>query len=434
MPRSHRLTVIVTVASIVSLGLAACGGSSGASSGGSKGGGQSIIGVYQPFTGPNAAFGTEGMSLCQAAAYDINPAGGILGQRVKCEPFDSTADPADALPVANRMIASTSNLRMIYGPSSVEPAVEPLINTSKLVHFPDASDPRYDRQTSPYFYGIPPSDSLNGVAIAYLAIKHGYTNVAMVFTTDPSAQTTVPSFKRAFTKLGGHIAVELNLATGQTSYRTEVTRVLGAKPDAIISEMEPQSAATFWSEMLQLNNDRLPPVIQTERAVQPDWQKAVSGAIGQANLDRYMTTINSQIPTNGPGYATFKHAILNASGVASPRSAYLTDSYGQWGYDGYILGALAITQAKTFNPSAWAPLIRTIANGSPGATLVTNYAEGVKALKAGKHIHFVGASGPLFFNQYNQNSVPFVAERFTKGGLVPVPPVATPAEIAQATG
>jgi branched-chain amino acid transport system substrate-binding protein len=377
------------------------------------------------------------MGLCAAAVDQVNRAGGVLNHQLKCAPFDSTSDPADALPVANRMLASTSNLVMVYGPATagLEPVVEPLLNNAKVVHFSDASDPRNDHQTSPYFWQIAPSDSLQGVALADYAFRRGYRNVAVVSTTDSSSQSILPPLTQTLGKLGMHTALQLNLDPSQASYRTEVARVLAAKPDAIVGEMEPQAAATFFSEMLQLNNGKLPPVLQAGTATTPSWYNPVKGAVGSAALDKYFISVNSNIPSSGPGYATFKHAILTAPKVPGPRtggqSAYFGNPYSQWYYDGFILGALAMTQAKSTDASKWSPLIRDIANGKPGAVTVSSYAAGVKALGQGKAIHYVGASGPLFFNSNSLNAVPFVGFGWSGTNLHPVPPTLTPSQLAR---
>ena len=66
-------------------------------------------------------------------------------------------------------------------------------------------DPRYDTQTSPYFWRLTPSDSTQAPALAYYTYHQGYTKIAEVFTSDLSAQTTTTPFQNTFGKLGGTI-------------------------------------------------------------------------------------------------------------------------------------------------------------------------------------------------------------------------------------
>ncbi len=65
--------------------------------------------------------------------------------------------------------------------------------------------------------------------------------------------------------------------------------------------------------------------------------------------------------------------------------------------------ALAMEMAKSTKPAVYNPFIRKIANGGPGATVVHSFADGKAALLAHKTIMYVGATGPITFDQY-QNS------------------------------
>jgi hypothetical protein len=63
--------------------------------------------------------------------------------------------------------------------------------------------------------------------------------------------------------------------------------------------------------------------------------------------------------------------------------------------------------AKSLDPSAYVADIPKITAGAPGATVVSTYAQGVAALKAGKTIEYVGAAGPMVFNQYGTANRPY---------------------------
>ncbi len=93
-------------------------------------------------------------------------------------------------------------------------------------------------------------------------------------------------------------------------------------------------------------------------------------------------------------------------------SQYKTDYYTQSLYDSIILASLAMIQAHSTSPPAWAPLITTLADGTPGAVTVSTFAAGKGALAAGKRIRYVGAIGPITLNKYHNSSAPFVIERF----------------------
>jgi len=395
-----------------------------------------VVGSFVPYTGSNASFGPEGSAICDAAAKAVNDGGGVLGHAFACKPFDSTEDPADALPVANRMIASTSNLALMYGPAAVEPAVEAVLNNARLVHLSVSGDPRYENQTSPYFYRLSPSDAVTGTALAAYAMAHGYAHAAAVFTNDQSAQTSVPSLRAAYPKLGGKFAADITLAPGQPSYRTEVSQILASHADAVVGEIDPQTAATFLSEMLQLNNGKLLPILTTSRAIESDWIGAVLKAIGAAAFEKYIVAVSFNVPTSGPGYAAFVHDLNTAPQTIAERSQYLTDPFAQWNYDGIVICALAMLETKSTDPAAWAPHVAQIANGTPGAVVVHTFPEGKAAVLAGKPIHYVGASGQLVFTASHNNAAPFAGYVYSGTGngpasLVPTGGTITPQQLAR---
>src|SRR5205085_11045061 len=78
------------------------------------------IAMFQPFTGADASFGPEMTAGCEPAAYLINRAGGVLGRHLKCKVVDTRGDPADAVPAAQQLIATSSDLLGVLGPSSDE--------------------------------------------------------------------------------------------------------------------------------------------------------------------------------------------------------------------------------------------------------------------------------------------------------------------------
>ena len=205
----------------------------------------------------------------------INAAGGIMGHPLNCANYDTKGDPADAVPVTNRMLVSASHLVMVVGPDGSDiPSVLPVLEQAKVPELNTVGDPRYDSQTSPDFWRLTPSDSTQAPALAFYTHQQGYTKIAEVFTNDLSAQTTTTPFQSTFSKLGGTILKAETITPDTSSYETEVAAILATHPQAIVGEMDAQTAATFLSEVRQQNGSLIP-VIMTQRAIQGDWEPAV---------------------------------------------------------------------------------------------------------------------------------------------------------------
>jgi ABC-type branched-subunit amino acid transport system substrate-binding protein len=407
------------------LALAACGSSSSSITGGSGAStatasassastsksGTLTFPVFEPFTGASAAIGPDLLSGCLAGATAVNDSGGVLGHRVACASYDSKGDPADAVPAANRMLASASNIATIVGPGPESPAVSPIFNSAKVVMISQSGEALYDHNTSPYFYRIIPADDVAGKALAYWAFSHGYKRAAMVFTTDIGAQTQVAPIRSEYTKLGGQIVQSENLTPGASSYRSEASALVAAHPDAVLTETDPQTAATFWSEVLQLEG-HVPQILATGGGFVSQYVSALMKAIGSRNYN--VISVQSAAPSPGPGYTIYKTNLLSEGKTIQNPSQYLSDAYAISAYDTVVLSALAMTAAHSTNPVDYQPYMQRVTGiPSPGATVYT-YAQGLAALRQAKHIVYQGAGGVIAFNQYHNAAGLFSAFRYDR--------------------
>ncbi len=407
-----RLAVTALGAALALITVGACG-----SAGGGSAASTLVVGEFNPFTGPDAAFGPEMVGGCVPAARLINADGGVLGHHLSCVQEDTRGDPADAVPAAQKMMATETSLIGVLGPSSDEAlATVPLLNQGHVPMFADTGQAAFDHTTDAYFWRITPADDVKGYALALWAHKAGYTRAAAVFGNDAGAQSDVPTLVRAFTRLGGTIVYNKPLALDQSSYRSEIETMLAAHPQVIFTEVDPQTGATFLSELQQLHG--LLPVIGTEVSLQAPWLKAVGGAIGAAAMTRYFEGMQPYAPPSGPAWQTYNRSLL-ASGSQVPKpSQWSTDPYSMTYYDGVNVMALAMIAAKSTSPAVFNKYVMKVTEPGPGKTVVGTYAAGKAALQAGKQIQYVGAGGPIVFNRWHNSTGAFEAARYVKGSIV----------------
>jgi len=402
--RKHTLAMAATAAAGL-LALAGCGssGSSGGGGGSSASKGPLSFVTFNPYSGPDASFGPELGSGCPAAAYGINRGGGVLGHKIKCVSIDTRGDPADAVPAASQMLASTSNLAGILGPSSDEAAATvPRINQAHVPMFGDTGQALFDHNHYPYFWRIVSPDDATGYAEALYAFKSGHRRAALVYGNDISAQGTIPTIGSGFKKLGGQVVLNQAVQRGQSSYRSEVEKLIAAKPDVIFNELDPQTAATYFSELKQLSGS-VPTLISTAAQYTP-WIKAVSGAIGTATLAKvYHTVLNTAIFT-GPAYSQFKAGLLApGSGISNPKQ-WLQDSFTESGFDTVTVISLAMLASHSTDPTAYNAYIPKVTSVAAGGTKCQTWATCAALLKQGKKIAYVGASGEIAFDQWHNSA------------------------------
>ncbi|HVC05912.1 MAG TPA: ABC transporter substrate-binding protein [Candidatus Acidoferrales bacterium] len=398
---------------VLAVGLAACGsGSTGSTSSSAL-----LIGVIAPFTGPDAALGPAYFAACLPAARAINNAGGVMGHKVSCQEFDTRGEPADAVPAAQQMVASHSNLMAVVGCTSDEAAsVAPILNQAHIPMFCMTGQSEFNKTSFTYFHRLVPPDEFDAFAMVGSALDHfNYKKVALVFGNDIGSQAFVGPAMTALKNLGATVTINQAIALGQPSYRTEVTAMLATHPDVIFTEALGPTDATYMAEVKQLNGSSLP-FMGTSATIDPVWFSAVSGAIGVQDLVTNFSAVDLGVTFSGPGYDEFK---TNLDAVASQFPA--APKYAQRGatlhlYDGIIQTALAMDETKSLDPTVYNPVIKDVGNGVSGSVTVNTYAAGVAAIKNGQKVRWVGAGGPTNYNQYNNSQQGYILVKYDASG------------------
>ncbi|MHB8614085.1 MAG: ABC transporter substrate-binding protein [Candidatus Dormibacteraceae bacterium] len=401
----ERFKVVSAVGATVLM--AACGGGS-SSSGSGLGSGDLLVGVIAPFTGADAGLGPAYYAACLAAAPSINNNGGVGGRQVKCQQFDTRGEPADAVPAANQMVASNSNLMAVVGCTSDEAAtVAPIIDRAHIPMFCMTGQTEFNKTPLKYFHRLVPADIYDAYAMVGSALygpgHSPYKKAALVFGNDIGSQAFVQPATNAFTKLGGTIAINQPITLGAPSYRTEVAAMLATHPDVIFTEAL-GSAGTYLKEVKTQNGGQMIPFIGTSATIDPTWFQQVKDAIGVDDLVKNYAGVDLGYTFSGPAYDEFLTNLNAAASTFANAPKYKQRGSTLHLYDGIIMTALAMTATNSADPTVYNPKIKEIANGTSGATVVSTYKDGVAAIKAGKSIRFVGAGGENSFDQYN-NSV-----------------------------
>jgi branched-chain amino acid transport system substrate-binding protein len=390
------------------LTLAACASGGGSSS---SSGPVALVQVGA-YTGDQAFEAQFADSIDYPSLYVINKAGGILGRQVSLIPVDTRSDPADALTAMEKTLATSSGIAGVLGPDSTSAAtLVPLLNSKKLPMMIAAGEAAYDRSSYSYLWRDVPPDPANGEAIALWAKQQGYSRVATVFGTDAGSQGDLPGVVSGVKAVGITLADQENLTPDQPSYRSAAERLLAAKPQAIITESDGATAATFFGELTQLG--KLTPIIGTSGTPSTSYFSPLRGAIGNANFDKYFRAVVVGNPVNNPAVAAFNSAVLAVqSKLAKPVSQWENNSFSESGYDAAIVLALAMDAAKSTDGSVYNKYVAQVTAPGPGKQVVYTYAAGKAALAAGHQIQYIGASGPILFDKYHNSFGSQAVEEF----------------------
>ncbi|HVC23632.1 MAG TPA: ABC transporter substrate-binding protein [Candidatus Dormibacteraeota bacterium] len=386
-----------------------------------------VIGDLAPFTGPDAALGGYYVASCLAATHAINGAGGVLGQQMSCQTYDTRGDPADAVPAANQMFATTPNLTMVIGCTSDEAAtVVPIINSHKMVAFCMTGQSEFDHVKYPYFFRLVPPDLAESYAMVAIAKynKH-YKKIALAFGNDIGSQTFVNPAIAAIKKAGLKLAANVTLDLSANTFRTEAETVVQSHPSVIVTEALGAADATFLSEVKQLNGGKMIPIIGTSATIDPSWFSSVGAAIGKSTLASNYVADNLVVATSGPEFTPFNNAMQAvASQVTADDAGSLATLLSGPGavhlFDGMNLAALAMVMSKSTNPSVYKADILKIGDGVKGAVVVHSFAQGKSELAKGKAIRYIGPGGPTSFDAYHDSPGILQIDGYKASGAVTV--------------
>jgi ABC-type branched-subunit amino acid transport system substrate-binding protein len=420
--RQGRAGLAAIAAAGLVAGLAACGSSSG----GGTSSGPIVFADVAPFSGPDAALGPTYLVSCEGTANAINKAGGILGHTVSCTSADTRGDPADAVPAVGSLLSRTKNLELVIGCTSDEAsAVVPIINSHKTVMFCMTGQSEFDHVHYAYFYRLVPPDLAESYAMTVIAKQLGYKKIALAFGNDIGSQTFVQPAISAIAKAGMTVVANETLDLNATTYRTEAEKIVLAHPDAIMTEALGSSDPTLFSEIKQLNNGKMIPIIGTSAAISPAFFTSAARAVGATTFAANFHADNLVTATSGPAYQAFTQALLAVKGkVANAQTGDFTTYFTAPGavhlYDGMNLAALAMIAAGSTETAKWQPYLLSIGDGVPGAVVVNSFAQGVRELKAGKKIRYVGPGGPTSFDSFHDSPGIFQIDTYTASGAVQV--------------
>ena len=412
--RTWRVSALVGATALV----AACGSSSPSSSSSvPTQSGNITAGVIAPFTGPAAQFGKLLSAPCFAATDLINKAGGILGKTISCSAIVDTGDPAAAVPNVTRAIATTTNLDIAVGlESNTAATTVPLVNDAKIPIVTTNGLVAFTKNSYPYYWRLTPSDDANGAAFAVWAVQKGYKNVAVVFQNGIGSEGNLPGLTSAMPKLGGSLGLQLTIPADAASYSSEVARVINAHPDALIWSADPQTTATFMSEYKQLNSGSIPPMVTATDSLTPDFFDALKKVVGITYVTQDVYLVGSSFSQTTAAFNTYKTALQTDSRTSAIADVLSAVGPPASAYDGINIMALAMVMAKSTVGSYYNQFVTKVISPKPGAVVVSNFADGVAALKAGKQIQYVGVLGAVVFNQYHNSAGEFAANVFNPDG------------------
>jgi len=374
------------VAVVAAAALALSGCASSPTSSFAKGDGVLKIGGVLPLTGALSFLSPPEIAGAELAIQDINDAGGVLGKPVEFSVEDSSdGDHPEVAPASATKVLS-EGVDVVFGAaaSGVTRLIIDQVTSSKTVEIsmsntaPDLSE----WKDGGYYFRTAPSDLLQGAIVGNQIVADGNENVGIIYQQTSYGEGLEAKAKAVIEAAGATIVSDLPFPEAETNFDTIVDQTIAAGADSV----------------LVISYDEIKKIVPALQKKKFDGSKIYLVDGNLANFSDqawgpYLKGAKGTLPGGKLDEAFKKRAAdlyKKNHGTELTEFAYLGESY-----DAIMLVALAAEQDGNDSGEAIANNLQSV---STGGTKVSNWADALKALKAGEDVDYEGYSGPIEFD------------------------------------
>lgn len=193
------------------------------------------IGAALPLTGEGALYGQMARKAIDLAIEEINTNGGIKDRKLSVIYEDTQLKPDIAVNAVIKLI-TVDKVPAIIGPmgSNEFLPVIPIAQKNKVVVISPSATSHDITKAGDYKFRTVVSDIYDGTAMAQFAFNRmGFKKVGVFYVDEAGPKGVSITFMKEFRRLGGEIVVEEKGTQEGTDFRTQITKIKDANPDAV---------------------------------------------------------------------------------------------------------------------------------------------------------------------------------------------------------
>ena len=192
------------------------------------------IGVMESVTGPGETYGRVAVQAKQMAVAEINAAGGINGRMLKLVVEDEKCNAQDSITAYNKL-TNVDGVKIILGTScsGAMLGAAPLAERDGVILFSGLATNPDIANAGDYIFRTALNDAQLGIDTGNELWADGVRRLATMTESTDYAEGVRRSTVEQFTKLGGEVVGEERYASDTTDFRSQLTKLIGANPDAI---------------------------------------------------------------------------------------------------------------------------------------------------------------------------------------------------------
>ena len=192
------------------------------------------IGVMESATGPGETYGTVAIQAKQMAAAEIDAAGGINGRMLELIVEDSKCNAQDAITAYNKL-TDVDGVKIILGTScsGAMLGAAPLAERDGVILFSGLATNPDIAEAGDYIFRTSMNDAQVGVDTGNVLWTAGIRTLATITESTDYAEGVRRITVDHFEKRGGEVVAEERYVSDATDFRTQLTKLFGADPDAL---------------------------------------------------------------------------------------------------------------------------------------------------------------------------------------------------------
>lgn len=207
------------------------------------------VGAITPLSGKLSVYGEGFQRAMLLALEEVNQAGGIQGRPMKILFEDNTSTAQGSVSAIQKLI-TIHKLPVIFGPaaSSNFLAVCPIAQSNRTILIGAESAAASITQCGSYVFRVFPSDLLQGLGVAELALALDYRQVVLTYINNDWGVGLAEVFKEAYQKAGGRIVDDFAHDEGKADYRSEIMRIKRGGTPAVVNLTYIKEGATMLKQ------------------------------------------------------------------------------------------------------------------------------------------------------------------------------------------
>ena len=215
------------------------------------------LGVMESLTGPGETYGTVAVQAKQLAVDEINAAGGINGRPLELVVEDSKCNAQDSI-TAYQKLTDVDGIKIILGTScsGAMLGAAPLAEEEGVIMFSGLATNPDIAEAGDYIFRTSLNDILVGTDTGNTLWADGVRALATMTESTDYAEGVRRTTVEQFEKRGGEVVAAEQYASDVTDFRSQLTKLIAAEPDAIhISAQGEFAGGTVIKQLRELGYD-----------------------------------------------------------------------------------------------------------------------------------------------------------------------------------